>query len=81
MDQQELARIVLDTLRGIAPEIAPESLQRNVALREQVDLDSMDWLGFLNGLNRKLGVDIPEKDYAKLATLDDLLAYLAARVA
>jgi acyl carrier protein len=49
-------------------------------LREQVDLDSMDWLGFLVGLHRQLGVDIPETDYAKLVTLDDLLAYLAARV-
>ena len=50
-------------------------------LREQVDLDSMDWLNFLIGLHEKLKVDIPEADYARLRTLDDLLAYLGAKVA
>ncbi len=80
MDAQELGRIVFDTLRRIAPEVEAGTLQRGVPLREQVDLDSMDWLGFLVGLHRQLGVDIPETDYAKLVTLDDLLEYLAARV-
>ena len=79
MDAQELARIVFDTLRRIAPEVEAGTLQHDVPLREQVDLDSMDWLGFLVGLHRRLGVDIPETDYAKLVTLDDLLEYLAAR--
>ena len=80
MDAQELARIVFDTLRRIAPEVEAGTLQHDVPLREQVDLDSMDWLGFLVGLHRRLGVDIPETDYAKLVTLDDLLEYLAARI-
>jgi acyl carrier protein len=80
MDAQELGRIVFDTLRRIAPEVVAGTLQHDVPLREQVDLDSMDWLGFLVGLHRELGVDIPETDYAKLVTLDDLLEYLAARV-
>jgi acyl carrier protein len=80
LDAQELARIVFDTLRRIAPEVEAGTLQHDVPLREQVDLDSMDWLGFLVGLHRRLGVDIPETDYAKLVTLDDLLEYLAARV-
>jgi acyl carrier protein len=80
MDAQELGRIVFDTLRRIAPEVEAGTLQHDVPLREQVDLDSMDWLGFLVGLHRQLGVDIPETDYAKLVTLDDLLEYLAARV-
>ena len=80
MDAQELGRIVFETLRRIAPEVEAGTLQHDVPLREQVDLDSMDWLGFLVGLHRQLGVDIPETDYAKLVTLDDLLEYLAARV-
>ena len=49
-------------------------------LRNQVDLDSMDWLNFLLGLHEKLVVDIPEADYAKLVTLNDVLGYLGARV-
>ena len=40
----------------------------------------MDWLNVLQGLHLRLGVDIPESDYAGLVTLDDIVAYLAARV-
>ena len=40
----------------------------------------MDWLNFLIGLHDRLGVDIPESDYRKLVTLDDLFAYLTARL-
>ena len=80
MDDQDLRQIVIATLRRIAPEVAPGELQPRVPLRDQVDLDSMDWLNFLVGLHGRLGVDIPEADYSKLVTLDDLLAYLAARM-
>ena len=40
----------------------------------------MDWLNVIVGLHERFGVDIPETDYARLATLDDIVAYLAARV-
>jgi acyl carrier protein len=75
-DDAALQKAVFDTLRRIAPEVSPTELQPDVPLRDQVDLDSMDWLNFLIGLHGTLGVDIPESDYAKLVTLDNLLAYL-----
>ena len=80
IDPATLRQTVLDTLRRIAPEVSPDTLQSAKPLRDQVDLDSMDWLNFLVALHEKLGVDIPEADYAKLATLDDLLAYLRAKL-
>ena len=80
MTDQDLREIVLATLCRIAPEVAPDELRPGVPLRDQVDLDSMDWLNFLVGLNGRLGVDIPEADYRKLVTLEDLLAYLGARM-
>jgi len=49
-------------------------------LRDQVDLDSMDWLNFLIGLHEKLKIEIPEPDYARLRTLDDLLDYLGKKI-
>ena len=76
----ELRATVLAALCRIAPEVAPAELRPDVPLRDQVDLDSMDWLNFLVALHGRLGVDIPEADYRKLVTLDDLLAYLAPRV-
>ena len=80
MADQDLREIVLATLCRIAPEVVPEELRPGTPLRDQVDLDSMDWLNFLVGLHGRLGVDIPEADYRKLVTLDDLLAYLAAHL-
>ena len=79
MDDQTLRQAVFDTLRRIAPEVAPAELEPGTPLRDQVDLDSMDWLNFLLGLHAKLGIDIPEADYAKLVTFDDLFAYLKAK--
>ena len=48
-------------------------------LRDQVDLDSMDFLNLLVGVHQRTGIEIPEADYPKLATLDQLVAYLAAK--
>jgi acetyltransferase len=70
---------VCDTLRQIAPEVSPGALDPTTPLRDQVDLDSMDWLNFVAALRENFGLDIPEADYARLVTLDDLLAYLQHR--
>ncbi len=78
MDDATLRQTVFATLYRIAPEVAPGELAPGRPLRDQVDLDSMDWLNFLLGLHAALGVEIPETDYAKLVTLDDLFAYLKA---
>lgn len=80
MNEADIRDTVIDVLRGIAPEVEPADLVAGEPLRDHVDLDSMDWLNVLQGLHLRLGVDIPESDYARLVTLDDLVAYLAARV-
>jgi acyl carrier protein len=51
-----------------------------VAIRDQVDIDSLDALRFFVELHRRLGVDIPERDYPKLASVDNAVAYLQPRV-
>jgi len=80
MDDKTLRSTVFDALRHIAPEIKPDDLAPGTPLRDQVDLDSMDWLNLLDALHSKLAVEIPEADYEKLVTLDDLLAYLKRKV-
>lgn len=81
MTHDEIRAGVLATLLTIAPELAGEPLAPDRALRQQVDLDSMDWLNVLVGLHQRFGVDIPEADYARLTTLDAIVAYLAGRLA
>jgi len=80
MNAEEIRAVVLATLLSIAPEVEADELRGDRPLRSQVDLDSMDWLNFLLGLNKKLGVEIPEADYARLVTLDDVVAYLMKKL-
>lgn len=80
MDDAELRAGVLETIATIAPEMAQAPPRGDAPLREQVDLDSMDWLNVIVGLHQRFGVDIPEADYARLVTLDAIVAYLAARL-
>ncbi|MDP1735058.1 MAG: acyl carrier protein [Sulfuritalea sp.] len=80
MNEAEIRTIALSTLKSIAPEVEADELRGDRPLRNQVDLDSMDWLNFLLGLHEKLKVDIPEADYARLITLDDVVAYLRKKL-
>jgi acyl carrier protein len=80
MKEEELRAVVIATLKTIAPEVEEGDLRPDRPLRNQVDLDSMDWLNFLIGLHEKLKVDIPEADYAKLVTLGDVLDYLQKKL-
>ena len=80
MTASEIRAVALATLLSIAPEVEADELRSDRPLRNQVDLDSMDWLNFLLGLHEKLKVDIPEADYARLITLDDVVAYLQKKL-
>lgn len=77
--RQEIRRVVLDTLCAIAPETDAAEIAPGRPLRDQVDLDSMDFLNVIIRLHETLGIDIPEADYAQLATLDGAVEYLARR--
>jgi acyl carrier protein len=80
VNTDEIRVAALSIQKTIAPEIEAEELVSNRPLRQQVDLDSMDWLNFLVALHKQLGVDIPEADYRKLVTLDDLVGYLLGKL-
>lgn len=80
MNEQSIRNAIFQTLHGIAPEVNPGDLIPAQPLRDQVDLDSMDWLNFIVGLHQALHVDIPEADYRKLYTLDDLIDYLKKKM-
>ena len=68
----------METILEIAPEANFGSLDPNDALREQLDLDSMDFLNFATALHEELQVEIAEADYPKLMTLAGCIDYLAA---
>lgn len=77
-DRAELEQVISNALRRVAPESDPLAISRSADLRDALDIDSMDFLGFITALHSALGVDIPEPDYPKLFTLDSALEYLEA---
>jgi len=79
MDQGLVRTTIAEVLASIAPEVELATIDAAAPLRDQIDLDSMDYLNFIVGLHERLHVDIPESDYARLATLDDLVSYLVAK--
>lgn len=78
MTDDDLRRTVLAALTEIAPEVDPTDVRGDEPLQEQLDLDSMDFLAFLEGVAARTGVEIPERAYGEVATLDGCVAYVAA---
>jgi len=74
--QGDIRDQVLSVLTTIAPEVEADDIRDDVLLRDQVDLNSMDWWNFLIGIHKRLHVDIPESDYASLRTLTDVVRYV-----
>jgi acyl carrier protein len=78
----EQARAHVQAVLGrIAPEADLADVPGDVDFREELDLDSMDFLSLIEGLTEATGVDVPESDYEKVETLDGLLGYLTAKAA
>lgn len=78
MTREEIRTAVLEALAGIAPEADPASLRPDRSLRDQLEIDSMDFLNFVIALHHDLHVSIPEADYPRLATLEGCVEYLAS---
>jgi acyl carrier protein len=78
-NRADIERAVLRALASVAPEADTSALNPKAALREELDLDSMDYLNFIIAVHDALSVDIPERDYPKLTTLESCIDYLIAK--
>ena len=76
MSEQELRDAVIRALTNVAPDSDPATIDPDADIAEQLDLDSMDFLNVIVVIAEQTGIEIPERDYGKLTTLDDLVAYL-----
>ena len=81
MNREEIQTAVLDIIQTVAPDEDLSGLKPDVKLREQIELDSMDFLDIVMELRKRYGVQVPEEDYKELATLDGCVAYLGPKLA
>jgi len=76
MTREDIVEAVKDIIRTIAPDEDLSGLKSDVRLRDQIALDSMDFLDIVMELRKRYGVQVPEEDYKELATLDGCVRYL-----
>jgi acyl carrier protein len=76
MNTDELKNIILAGLKQIAPANAVDALQPDDKILPKLDLDSFDQLNFLIALSTQTGIEIPEKDYGKLDTMQKIIEYM-----
>lgn len=80
MTTTEVRDIVLNIINDIAPDEDTTNLKDEVGLREQLDLDSMDFLDIVMELRKRHKVEVPAEDYPKLATMASCVSYLAPKL-
>lgn len=76
MTEAEIKTVIFQLLKQIAPDTEPSTLQPGDNIRDTLGIDSFDALQFLVALDEKLGIEIPEQDYGKTGTLEQLVAYI-----
>ncbi|MEY2879530.1 MAG: hypothetical protein RLZZ15_1910 [Verrucomicrobiota bacterium] len=81
MTKDDCKKLVLDIIADIAPDEDLSNVKPDVRLRDQLQLDSMDFLDIVMELRKRHGIEVPEKDYGQLASLDSSADYLAPKFA
>lgn len=81
MTDNEIKEVVLEIIADIAPDEDLSALDPDKRLREQIDLDSMDFLDIVMELRKQHKIEVPEEDYKELATLNSCVNYLRPKMA
>ena len=76
MAPDEIRGVVLDILEDISPDEDLSQLNDEEAFRDQLELDSMDFLDIVMELRKRYRVQIPEEDYPQLASMSSTVTYL-----
>ncbi len=80
MTKEEIRSLILEIIAEIVPDEDLSNIKDDISIREQVELDSMDFLDIIMELRKRYGVEVPEDDYKELATLDSSMSYLEPRM-
>lgn len=75
----DIRTAILQSIAHVAPDADLDDLDEGADLRDALDIDSMDFLGVLVGINERLGVEVPEADYGRVRTLAALESYVGHR--
>ena len=77
MNTENIKQLIIEAIQEVAPEIEQDDIDMDEDLREECDLDSMDFLNFLMALKQSTGINIVETDYSQVSTFNEMLSYLS----
>jgi acyl carrier protein len=80
MTDQEIKNVILDIIAIVAPDADISDVKSDVRLRDQLELDSMDFLDIVMELRKRYKVEVPKEEYQELASLDSCVAYLGPKL-
>ena len=80
MNNDELRNIIIKEILNIAPDIEEEDISIDENIKTSLEIDSYDFLNILVALNEKIGIEVPESDYAKVDTLENMIKYFNNRL-
>ena len=80
MTEPQLEETILRLLSRIAPEVDPETIDRDEPLQQELDIDSFDFLNLLVAVRDELGITIDEADYAKVSSLSGIVRFLSGKL-
>jgi acyl carrier protein len=79
MNETDIKQTIFNLLKQVAPDTEPEKLENKDDIRRTLEIDSFDALRFVVALDEHFGIETPEADYGKIATLGDLVNYIMTK--
>lgn len=79
MTKDNCKKLVIDIISDIAPDEDLSAIKPDIRLRDQLQLDSMDFLDIVMELRKRHGIEVPEADYGQLASLESCAEYLTPK--
>lgn len=80
MGDQQVRQVIIDIIATVTPDADLSNLKGDVRLRDQLDMDSMDFLDIVMELRKRYKLDVPKEDYPQLESLDSCVSYLGPKL-
>ena len=80
MTKDEIKGMIIKNILEVAPDIQEDEIEPNANIQRSLEIDSFDFLKILTSLNGELGVEVPESEYSKVDTLENMADYFLKRL-
>lgn len=80
MTKDEIKKAIIKSILEIAPDIEEDEIEENENIQRSLEIDSFDFLKILTAMNEVVGVEVPEADYSKVDTLENMAEYFIKRL-